>query len=174
LREFLRKQGFDVSRDITLLNTGADSVRYASVVAGSTDATVITLPWNFSAEDAGLRSLVSFTREDMVQLTGSVVAREGILQSEPSVVEKFIAATMRGHLALRENRSEAIASLTRNVKISGALAARSYDVIRPALTLDRGLNEESQRKALDLILQVQSIKMRPRQSGSSILRFKEA
>src|ERR1051325_588295 len=51
LREFLKKQGFDVSRDITLLNTGADSVRYVSVVAGSTDATVITLPWNFSAED---------------------------------------------------------------------------------------------------------------------------
>ena len=161
LREFLKKQGFDVSRDITLLNTGADSVRYVSVVAGSTDATVITLPWNFSAEDAGLRSLVSFTREDMVQLTGSVVAREGILQSEPSVVEKFIAATMRGHLALRENRTEAIATLTRNVKISDALAARSYDVIRPALTLDGGLNEESQRKALDLILQAQSIKDAP-------------
>ena len=68
-----QKAGFDVGRDITLLNTGADAVRYVSVVSGSTDATVITLPWNFSAEDAGLRNLVSFTKEDMVQLTGSVV-----------------------------------------------------------------------------------------------------
>jgi len=43
------------------------------VVGGTTDATVITLPWNFSAEDAGLRNLASFTREDMIQLTDSVV-----------------------------------------------------------------------------------------------------
>ncbi len=161
LREFLKKQGFEVGRDVTLLNTGPDSVRWVSVVSGSTDATVITLPWNFSAEEAGLRNLVSFTKEDMVQLTGSVVIRDGLLQTEPSVVEKFIGATLKGHLAVRENRSEAIATLTRNVKISEALAAKSYDVIRPALTADGGLSEESQRKALDLILQVQGIKETP-------------
>ena len=158
LREFLKKQGLEVGRDVTLLNTGADSVRWVSVVSGSTDATVITLPWNFSAEEAGLRNLVSFTKEDMVQLTGSVVIRDSLLQTEPNVVEKFISATLKGHLAVRANRAEAIATLTRNVKISGALAAKSYDVIRPALTVDGGLSEESQRKALDLILQVQGIK----------------
>jgi ABC-type nitrate/sulfonate/bicarbonate transport system substrate-binding protein len=161
LREFLKKQGLEIGRDVTLLNTGADAVRWVSVVSGSTDATVITLPWNFSAEDAGLRNLVSFTKEDMVQLTGSVVIRESLLQTEPSVVEKFISATLKGHLAVRENRAETIATLTRNVKISDALAAKSYDVIRPALTMDGGLSEDSQRKALDLILQVQGIKEMP-------------
>jgi NitT/TauT family transport system substrate-binding protein len=161
LREFLKKQGLEVGRDVTLLNTGADSVRWVSVVSGSTDATVITLPWNFSAEEAGLRNLVSFTKEDMVQLTGSVVIRDSLLQTEPSMVEKFIGATLKGHLAVRANRAEAIATLTRNVKISEALAAKSYDVIRPALTADGGLSEESQRKALDLILQVQAIKETP-------------
>jgi ABC-type nitrate/sulfonate/bicarbonate transport system substrate-binding protein len=161
LREFLKKQGLEVGRDVTLLNTGADSVRWVSVISGSTDATVITLPWNFSAEEAGLRNLVSFTKEDMVQLTGSVVIRDSLLQTEPSVVEKFIGATLKGHLAVRANRAEAIATLTRNVKISDALAAKSYDVIRPALTMDGGLSDESQRKALDLILQVQGIKETP-------------
>ena len=161
LREFLKKQGLEVGRDVTLLNTGADSVRWVSVVSGSTDATVITLPWNFSAEEAGLRNLVSFTKEDMVQLTGSIVIRDSLLQTDPSVVEKFISATLKGHLAVRANRAEAIATLTRNVKISEALAAKSYDVIRPALTADGGLSEESQRKALDLILQVQGIKEAP-------------
>jgi ABC-type nitrate/sulfonate/bicarbonate transport system substrate-binding protein len=161
LREFLKKQGLEVGRDVTLLNTGADSVRWVSVVSGSTDATVITLPWNFSAEEAGLRNLVSFTKEDMVQLTGSVVIRDSLLQTEASVVEKFIGATLKGHLAVRANRAEAITTLTRNVKISEALAAKSYDVIRPALTADGGLSEESQRKALDLILQVQGIKEAP-------------
>ena len=108
LREFLKKQGLEVGRDVTLLNTGADSVRWVSVISGSTDATVITLPWNFSAEEAGLRNLVSFTKEDMVQLTGSVVIRDSLLQTEPSVVEKFISATLKGHLAVRANRAEAI------------------------------------------------------------------
>jgi len=161
LREFLKKQGLEVGRDVTLLNTGADSVRWVSVVSGSTDATVITLPWNFSAEEAGLRNLVSFTKEDMVQLRGSVVIRDSLLETEPSVVEKFINATLKGHLAVRANRPEAIATLTRNVKISEGLAAKSYDVILPALTPDGGLSEESQRKALDLILQVQGIKEAP-------------
>jgi ABC-type nitrate/sulfonate/bicarbonate transport system substrate-binding protein len=161
LREFLKKQGFDIGRDVALLNTGADAVRYVSVASGSTDATVITLPWNFAAEEAGLRNLVSFTKEDMVQLTGSIVIRESILQSEPAVVEKFIAATLKGHLAVRENRADAIATLTRNVKVSETLAAKSYDVIRPALTLDGGLSEDGQREALDLILQAQGMKEAP-------------
>jgi NitT/TauT family transport system substrate-binding protein len=161
LREFLKKHGLEIGRDVTLLNTGADAVRYVSVAAGSTDATVITMPWNFSAEDAGLRNLVSFTREDMVQLTGSIVIRESLLQAEANLVEKFIAATLKGHWVVRENRAEAIAILTRNVKISDALASKSYDVIRPALTTDGGLSEEAQRKALDLILQAQGIKEAP-------------
>jgi len=158
LRNFLKRHGLEAGRDVTLVNTGADAVRYVSVVGGTTDATVITLPWNFSAEDSGLRNLVAFTKEDMIQLTGSVVVRDGTLQTDPELVEKFISATLRGHLAVRENRAEAISVLTRNIKITDSLAAKSYDVIRPALTADGGLSEEAQRKALDLILQVQNIK----------------
>lgn len=158
LRDFLKRHGLEAGRDVTLINTGADAVRYQSVVGGSTDATVITLPWNFSAEDSGLRNLVAFTKEDMIQLTGSVVVQDRTLQTDPEMVEKFIGATLKGHLAVRENRAEAISVLTRNIKIADSLAAKSYDVMRPALTPDGGLSEEDQRKALDLILQVQSLK----------------
>jgi NitT/TauT family transport system substrate-binding protein len=161
LRDFLKRHGLEAGRDVTLVNTGADAVRYQSVVGGSTDATVITLPWNFSAEESGLRNLVAFTKEDMIQLTGSVVVRDGTLQRDPEMVEKFIGATLKGHLAVREDREEAIAVLTRNIKIADALAAKSYDVIRPALTADGGLNEAAQKRALDLILQVQSVKESP-------------
>lgn len=161
LRDFLKRHGLEAGRDVTLVNTGADAVRYQSVVGGATDATVITLPWNFSAEDSGLRNLVAFTKEDMIQLTGSVVVRDGTLQTDPELVEKFISATLKGHLAVRENRAEAISVLTRNIKIADSLAAKSYDVIRPALTADGGLSEETQRKALDLILQVQGVKESP-------------
>lgn len=161
LRDFLKRHGLEAGRDVTLVNTGADAVRYQSVIGGATDATVITLPWNFSAEDSGLRNLVAFTKEDMIQLTGSVVVRDGTLQTDPELVEKFISATLKGHLAVRENRAEAISVLTRNIKIADSLAAKSYDVIRPALTADGGLSEETQRKALDLILQVQGVKESP-------------
>ena len=161
LRDFLKRHGLEAGRDVTLVNTGADAVRYQSVVGGATDATVITLPWNFSAEDSGLRNLVAFTKEDMIQLTGSVVVRDGTLQTDPELVEKFISATLKGHLAVRENRAEALSVLTRNIKIADSLAAKSYDVIRPALTADGGLSEEAQRKALDLILQVQGVKELP-------------
>jgi NitT/TauT family transport system substrate-binding protein len=161
LRDFLKRHGLEAGRDLTLVNTGQDSLRYQSVVGGITDATVITVPWNFAAEDAGLRNLVSFTKEDMIQLTGSIVVRDGTLQSDPEMVEKFISATLRGHWVARENRAEAIAALTRNIKITNSLAARSYDASRPALTADGGLSEEAQRKALDLILQVQNIKESP-------------
>jgi hypothetical protein len=99
----------------------------------------------FSAEEAGLRNLVSFTKEAMVQLTGSIVIRESILQAEPAVVEKFIGATLKGLLAVRGKRTEAVATLTRNIKISDALAAQSYDVIRPTVAADGGLSEDSQR-----------------------------
>ena len=161
LRELLKRHGLQAGRDVTLLNTGADAVRYMSVVGGSTDATVITLPWNFAAEDAGLRNLVAFTQEDMIQLTGSIVVRDATLKSDRELVEKFINGTLKGHLALRENRAETISVLTRNIKINNSLAAKSYDVIRPALTVDGGLSAEAQRKALDLIIQVQGFEESP-------------
>jgi hypothetical protein len=62
---------------------------------------------------------------------------------------------------VRENRAETIAVLTRNINIADSLAIKSYDVIRPALTADGGLSEDAQRKALDLILQVQNVKESP-------------
>ncbi len=51
-----------------------------------------------------------------------------------------------------ERRTGVIPVLMRNLKIKEDLASRGYDAARPALTADGIFSDESQRKAVDMVV----------------------
>jgi NitT/TauT family transport system substrate-binding protein len=151
LREVLTKYGMEAGRDVAVIAMGVPSTRYAALVGGGVDATVLTFPWNFMAAEAGFRELVNFTRQDIVQFTGSIVVREG---SDPALVEKFTRATLKGLLHARDHRSAAIAVLARSLKIKEETAGKIYDSSWPAMTLDGTVGEDSQKRAVQGVLKL--------------------
>jgi NitT/TauT family transport system substrate-binding protein len=153
LREFLARYGLEAGRDVVILSIGVGSTRFISLQNGSVDAAMLTTPWNFKASESGLRELVSFVKQDLIRLNGSIVAREALLQSDRPGVEKFIRATEKGFLSTLHNRPETAAILARNMKITEDLAAKIYDLARPAMTTDGMLNDELQKKALHPIIE---------------------
>jgi len=104
------------------------------------------------ADDTGFRELVSFVKQDRVEVQGSIVVREGLLESDRQLVEKFLRGTLRGFYFARTNRAATIPILARIQNIKDDLAAKTYDVSRPAMTTDGTINEESQKKALEVVL----------------------
>jgi len=158
LRELLRENGMDPTRDVTILGLGVQSNLYTALSTGNIDASVFVIPWNFTAGDAGFFELVSFTNHDTVQFQGSIVVRDELTRTDPQVVEKFVRATFKGLLYSRANRSGTSAILARNLKVDERTAAKIYDIGKSAMTVDGSVNEPTQKKALDFVARIQGLK----------------
>lgn len=161
LRELLSNYGLEPNKDYTLIQAGDSAPRFMALTSGFIDATLMPLPWNFSAQEAGMQELVALSKADVTAPTGSIVLRDDLLRSEPQMVEQFTRATLKGLRYAIERRAGAIGALTQSLKIKEDLAAKGYDAARPALTTDGTMTEASQRKALDAVLKSAGVKEAP-------------
>jgi ABC-type nitrate/sulfonate/bicarbonate transport system substrate-binding protein len=155
LAKVLRTHGLDPGRNVAFLTVGGTAERFAALVSNGVDAAILGFPFNFRAEDLGLRELISFAKQDVVELNGNIVVTESFLRSEPEVVESFIRATLQGHLFIRNNRSETVRIIARYQKIHHDLATKFYDRnLKDGLTYDGTVDERSQRVALEPIVEL--------------------
>jgi ABC-type nitrate/sulfonate/bicarbonate transport system substrate-binding protein len=107
-------------------------------------------PFNITANESGFRELVSFLKDDFVELQGSIVVREELLKSNPTLVEKFSRATLKGLIYARENRSGAVPILVKYLKVDKAAAGKYYDSVREVMTRDGTVNDEHLQKFYQL------------------------
>ncbi|MGH7817813.1 MAG: ABC transporter substrate-binding protein, partial [Candidatus Binatia bacterium] len=134
--ELLKKQGLEVGRDYTILTTGVQGASFAALASGAVDATSLSPPFMFKAQEAGFRELIAFVKEDFVELQSTVVARNALLQSNQELVEKFLRGTIKGLLHARQARASTIPIVARLLKIGDDMAAKTYDLYRSAMTTD--------------------------------------
>jgi ABC-type nitrate/sulfonate/bicarbonate transport system substrate-binding protein len=161
LRAYLQRNGLEAGRDVTIVGVGSNPTLLASLQNNTVDASMLSPPFTFLAEETGFRELVSFVKQDRVEVQGSIVVRNALVDSDPLLVEKFLRATLRGFYVARNNRSDTISVLARTQNIKDDLAAKTYDVARPAMTADGTLNEEEQEKALETVLDRLKVKDPP-------------
>ncbi|MGH7825412.1 MAG: ABC transporter substrate-binding protein [Candidatus Binatia bacterium] len=162
LRAVLKKHGLEGGRDVAILSTGPGTARFFSLKAGATDAAVLNEQAALMAQESGFRQLFSFTKgEEFVEVQGSIVLRDSLLDSDPQLVEKFVRGTLKGGLYLRDDRAGSIAIHGRVLKVNEKIATRIYDLARPGLTADGTVSEELQKKALEHILERAGVKEMP-------------
>ena len=161
LRELLSTYGLEPGKDYTVIQAGDSAPRFMALTSGFVDATLMPLPWNFSAQEAGMHELVALSKSEVTAPTGSIVLREDLLGNDPQLVEQFTRATLKGLRYSIERRAGAIAALTRSLKIKDELATKGYDAAAPALSADGTMSESSQRKALAAVLKITGVKETP-------------
>ncbi len=162
LREILRQNGVDANRDVAVLSLGVMPTIFAGLQAGTVDAAMLSPPVTFKAEEAGFRELVSFPKQDLVELQGSVLVRDASLQSNRAQMERFLRGTYKGFLHVKEDRAATIPFLARYLQLNERLAANAYDqVVRPAMTPDGTLSSEMQAKAVEHVLKRLDLKEAP-------------
>jgi len=161
LREALRRNALE-GRDVAILSLGVMPTIYSGLQSGVVDAAMLSPPFTFRAEEDGFRELIAFPKQDLVEMQGSILIKESFLQSDPATLEKFIRATYKGFLYIKQNRSGAIPILGRYLQVKEELAAKAYEqVVRPAMTQDGTLNEEMQKKAVENVLKRLDLKEAP-------------
>jgi len=161
LREALRRNALE-GRDVAILSLGVMPTIYSGLQSGVVDAAMLSPPFTFRAEEDGFRELIAFPKQDLVEMQGSILVKECFLQSDPATLEKFIRATYKGFLYIKQNRSGTIPILGRYLQVKEDLAAKAYEqVVRPAMTQDGTLNEEMQKKAVENVLKRLDLKEAP-------------
>lgn len=158
VREILKANGLDTTGSVIVQGLGDNGTRYGALVAGATDAVMLTPPWNFKAEEAGFQLLASSLKYDLLEIQGSIVVRENFLRSDPVIVEKFVRGTTKGLRYVQQNRAGAVSTIARAQRISEGLAEKVYDLVRPAMSSNGALTGEQQTKLLENTARLQGLK----------------
>ena len=127
LRTVAKQEGLDPDRDLIRLQMGGAAARYASLISGSVDATILTLPYNLQAEKAGYKDLLWFGERLELPLAGLAVRNETI-QKNPKQVLGVIRAVFRAMAFASANREETTQILVNWLRLDREVAARSYDL----------------------------------------------
>lgn len=127
LRTVAKQDGLDPDRDLIRLQMGGAASRYASLIAGSVDATILTLPYNLQAEKAGYKDLLWFGERMELPLSG-LVARDETIQKNPKQVLAVVRAVFRAMGFAGANREETTQIIVNWLKVDQEVAAKSYDL----------------------------------------------
>ena len=149
VKRVLRSHGLEAGQNLTIIYIGVLATRYAALASGAVDATPLTVPWNLKADEAGFRELVNFTKQDLVEMTGTILVPDALSRSDPALIEKFIRGTLKGLIYARENRAGTIRVLSNKFKIKEEMAGKIYDSSRPAMTVDGTVSKDVERRIVD-------------------------
>jgi len=127
LRAVAKQDGLDPDRELIRLQMGGAAARYAALVSGSADATILTLPYNLQAAKAGYKDLLWFGERLELPLSGLAV-RDETIQKNPKQVLGIVRAVFRAMAFAAANREETIQILTNWLKLDREVAARSYEL----------------------------------------------
>jgi ABC-type nitrate/sulfonate/bicarbonate transport system substrate-binding protein len=145
---FFSKNGLDPNRDVTFLTIGGTSARFAALVGGAVDATVVSSPFEYIAEQQGFRTLVSLKElAEYVNLpyAGVAVTQEKIAKGGGQIV-KALRALRAAMLFILEQRAVSVDLLAKTLKLNRAVAEKFYPLYRelynPELTVPDSILEE--------------------------------
>jgi ABC-type nitrate/sulfonate/bicarbonate transport system substrate-binding protein len=147
--QLLSRNGLDPNKDVTLQAVaGSPDARFAALLGGSVDATVVNSPFEYRAEQKGFKTLLSvketaeFVRIPIVGL--STTQRK--IDKEPDEIVRMLRGQRAAILFLQSQREVGVGLLEKLLKLDRAAAERFYGIYRdqynPELTVPDSVVEE--------------------------------
>jgi ABC-type nitrate/sulfonate/bicarbonate transport system substrate-binding protein len=147
--QLLVRNGLDPNRDVTLLQVaGSPDARFAALVGGSVDATVVNSPFEYRAEQKGFKTLLSIkqTAEFVhIPINGLSTSQQKI-DREPDEIVHMLRALRNAILFLQNQREISAGLVEKLLKLDRPAAERFYALYReqynPDLTVPDSVVEE--------------------------------
>ena len=131
--QLLSRNGLDPNKDVTLhAVAGSPDARFAALVAGSVDATVVNSPFEHRAEQKGFRTLLSvretaeFVRIPIVGL--STTQRK--IDKEPDEIVRMLRGQRAAILFFQSQRDAGVSMIEKLLKLDRAAAEKFYGIYR--------------------------------------------
>jgi NitT/TauT family transport system substrate-binding protein len=127
LRVALLREELDPDRDVARLQMGGAGARYASLVAGAVDATILSLPFNLEAEGAGFRNISWLGEHLEIPLSGLAV-REETIQKNPRQIVSVMRAMLRAIAHAKNHADDASRILVEWIRVDAEVAQKSLAI----------------------------------------------
>jgi NitT/TauT family transport system substrate-binding protein len=145
----LSRSGLDPNKDVTLQTiSGSPDARFAALVSGAVDATVLNSPFEYWAEQKGFKTLVSVPQmADFVRIPiVGVSASQSKIEKEPDEIVRFLRAVRAAILFIQGEREVGVGLMEKTLKLDRAAAERFYVLYReqynPELTVPQSVVKE--------------------------------
>ncbi len=92
----LEREQLRPDRDVTILQIGGQSERFAALRAGAIDATIVSPPFNLVARRLGFRDLIDISETGIAYPHLHVAARRDFIERYPEQVSRFLKGFIEG------------------------------------------------------------------------------
>jgi ABC-type nitrate/sulfonate/bicarbonate transport system substrate-binding protein len=145
----LSRSGLDPNRDVTLAAvSGSPDARFAALISGSVDATVVNSPLEYKAEQRGFKTLMSVRElSELVRIpiTGLSLAQRKI-DKDPDEIVHVLRGLRAAILFIQSQREIGVGLLEKLLNIDHLAAERFYTLYReqfnPDLSVPDSVAEE--------------------------------
>jgi ABC-type nitrate/sulfonate/bicarbonate transport system substrate-binding protein len=138
----LARSGLDPNKDVTLAAvSGSPDARFAALMSGSVDATVVNSPLEYKAEQKGFKTLMSVRQlSELVRIpiTGLSLAQRKI-DKDPDEIVHILRGLRAAILFLQSERDVGVGLLEKLLAIDRAAAERFYALYREQFNADLGV-----------------------------------
>ena len=156
----LKQHGLDPSRDVTILAVGGVPTRFAAILAGAVDASLISAAHFAKAKREGLNFLVMLSdviREWPLDLA---YVREDFIAKRDRDLRAYLRAYSRGVITAKADREVSIKSIQKILRYDRESAAEGYDYYVKSIPEDGRIAEKGMDLLMDQLLESGAIKRR--------------
>jgi NitT/TauT family transport system substrate-binding protein len=147
-RASIKALGLDPDKDVTYIVIGAASVRMAAMEAGSIEAAIMPVPWNFRMKQKGFKELI-FAGSVMSQpLTGIATTKDKI-EKNPDQVRRVLRGFLRALRAMRQEKKDVVEFIGRKFSLDAPTAEETYKVVLQTLSEDGTVGPEALQDLLE-------------------------
>jgi NitT/TauT family transport system substrate-binding protein len=145
----LSRSGLDPDKDVTLQTiSGTPDARFAALISRAVDATVVSSPFEYFAEQKGFKTLVSVNEmAELVKIpiTGISTSQRKI-DKQPDEIVRVLRALRAATLFIQSEREIGIGLMEKTLKLERSAAEKFYTLYReqynPELSVPNSVVEE--------------------------------
>jgi NitT/TauT family transport system substrate-binding protein len=128
----LRSVGLEPDRDAALVQIGGTADVWGALAAGAVDASVLSLPYNFEAQDAGYRLLYDLSAQRIAYLQSGLASSRHYVNNNEEMLRRLMMAHVEGLARMHRDRAATVEALMRNLQNDDRrLMERTYDLLEP-------------------------------------------
>jgi NitT/TauT family transport system substrate-binding protein len=131
--QLLSRNGLDPNKDVTLLSiAGSPDARFAALVGGSVDATVVNSPFEYRAEQKGFKTLLSVkeTAEFVRIPIAGLSTTQRKIDREPDEIVRYLRALRNAILFVQSQREAGVTMIEKLLQLDHPVAERFYALYR--------------------------------------------
>jgi NitT/TauT family transport system substrate-binding protein len=156
LRVALQKLGLNPEKDVTIVQVGGQTERFAALKANTVDGTVVIPPLTGAAQRLGYNGLINMTKLGIPYPQEGVVVSRQILTTRREMVIRFLKAYIEGVKELKADKDFAVGILAKHLRMDRkrdreALEDSFQEVVIEQMLKVPNINLEAIRVGLDLL-----------------------